>query len=1091
MRRALLIGLLALGMPAATLAPAAASPDPSTTIVIAEGDSVFGRPLQLVAAADGGLVYRPEGSDDLVIVPAGIGATSRTVSWQYDSIAAAGDLVIHSDYEAGLITFEEFDGEATSQAPYDVSTEEMLGATVEGAVVQSFPDDDGYNGGGYSGPSILSGYGGPDYNCFPVVSCGPVRTLTLLTPEGERRGLDLPEDLARSSRSLVGRSGVVVLAPRTATTSVVAFLPVGGDAWLELATVDATTWDTELLDLDGQHLAIRVGSALQLLPLAGGSPVVLPATGVDDYATARLAGGRTWLITCGTTSSVISAPTDGAGDWVALGGPMASALTCSGVRSTSTRVLASTLRGTVTADAGIYALSAPAGPAEKIVGTEVKPLEGSNVALGAGRVVWTDDSTADGPVWQRSLSGSGAGVAAGPKSLVATNATGYGLSVSGRRAIYQANDDTGFGVQTLVVRGGTTTTAPWDYLSGLSGVRYSDEGYRVANVVTGAEILVASTDEDPVSLASLWGDRALAVSEQRGLLVVDTATGTESVVQPPAATWLDQAVIGPDVVAWLAYDERLVDPSCDEEVEGYCPTWSVPVLSYRNHRTGGPVTSIDWSPDSYIAGIHVTSTHVIVALDECTDTCGRGLRAVPIGSATPGALLELPGDIYGLSVEGTNVAWLDEQARVKVTSWAVDAAAPRLVGAGVAPTAFDARPSDAAWQAEWVSSRPLSACSLVVRAPGGAVVSTLDCDSVDGGVLASWNGRTPGGAVVASGTYTWQLTGQGPGGALVGADGGSSGLSGTIVVTGSAAPGAPTSPKATAGVASATVTWVPPAVDGGAPVIDYTVTATPGGAAKTVSGTSVTFAGLKPGTAYTFGITARNSAGSSAAATTPSVVPIAPRPPSLAITTSVPAVALSRPTIAWTASAGTDPIARIEVRTRSGSVSAPLGAYGAATSLPASARSWAPASVAAGTAYCFSFRAVAGSGLASGWQERCTTVVADDKAFRASKGWRSTAKAGAIARAERVSTRQGATLTIPKAVGKGFVLVVGKQRGAGTIGVYVGGKRVGWYSLVAKATKVGQRITVPTGQLNGRSIVVRVEAARSTGVRIDGFAVLK
>jgi hypothetical protein len=371
------------------------------------------------------------------------------------------------------------------------------------------------------------------------------------------------------------------------------------------------------------------------------------------------------------------------------------------------------------------------------------------------------------------------------------------------------------------------------------------------------------------------------------------------------------------------------------------------------------------------------------------------------------------------------------------------------------------------------------------------VVSTLDCDSIDGGVLASWNGRTPGGAVVASGTYTWQLAGQGPGGALVGADGVSSGLSGTIVVTGSAAPGAPTSPKATAGVASATVTWVPPAVDGGAPVIDYTVTATPGGAAKTVSGTSATFTGLKPGTAYTFGITARNSAGSSAAATTSSVVPIAPRPPSLAITTSVPAVALSRPTIAWNASVGTDPIARIEVRTRSGSVSAPLGAYGAATSLPASARSWAPASVAAGTAYCFSFRAVAGSGLASGWQERCTTVVADDKAFRASKGWRSKAKAGAIARAERVSTRQGATLTIPKAVGKGFVLVVGKQRGAGTIGVYVGGKRIGRYSLVAKATKVGQRITIPTGQLKGRSIVVRVEAARATGVRIDGFAVLK
>lgn len=79
------------------------------------------------------------------------------------------------------------------------------------------------------------------------------------------------------------------------------------------------------------------------------------------------------------------------------------------------------------------------------------------------------------------------------------------------------------------------------------------------------------------------------------------------------------------------------------------------------------------------------------------------------------------------------------------------------------------------------------------------------------------------------------------------------------------APGIPAAPTATAGDASASVSFSAPAFNGGVAITAYTVVASPGGATITGAVSPLTVSGLTNGTAYTFTVLATNTAGSSAA----------------------------------------------------------------------------------------------------------------------------------------------------------------------------------------------------------------------------------
>ncbi len=113
------------------------------------------------------------------------------------------------------------------------------------------------------------------------------------------------------------------------------------------------------------------------------------------------------------------------------------------------------------------------------------------------------------------------------------------------------------------------------------------------------------------------------------------------------------------------------------------------------------------------------------------------------------------------------------------------------------------------------------------------------------------------------------------------------GLAWTRFGDGSVPPSAPTGVTATPGDGRATVSWTAPASDGGAPIVAYWVTASPGGRTCITAGaTTCVVSGLTNDTAYTFRVVAANHA-NTGASSAPSA-PVVPRPPVTLLAATAP-----------------------------------------------------------------------------------------------------------------------------------------------------------------------------------------------------------
>jgi hypothetical protein len=156
---------------------------------------------------------------------------------------------------------------------------------------------------------------------------------------------------------------------------------------------------------------------------------------------------------------------------------------------------------------------------------------------------------------------------------------------------------------------------------------------------------------------------------------------------------------------------------------------------------------------------------------------------------------------------------------------------------------------------------------------GGAVITSYTATSSPGGITGTisqaGSGTIAMAGLTAGTAYTFTVKATNSAGTSV-----ASSASNSITTAG--APSAPTSIIATStGKRSATVSFGAPASNGGSVVTSYTATSTPGGIAQTLTqatGGTFAFDGLQPGTAYTFAVTATNAIGTSAAATSNSII---------------------------------------------------------------------------------------------------------------------------------------------------------------------------------------------------------------------------
>ena len=309
------------------------------------------------------------------------------------------------------------------------------------------------------------------------------------------------------------------------------------------------------------------------------------------------------------------------------------------------------------------------------------------------------------------------------------------------------------------------------------------------------------------------------------------------------------------------------------------------------------------------------------------------------------------------------------------------------------------------------------------------------------------------------------------------------------------APAPPSGAKASAGDASAKVTWKAPASNGGSAITGYTVTSTPGGKTCSTNGAlGCTVKGLTNGTNYAFTVRATNNLGTGLPSDPSNIVK--PRAPdTTGPTTSAPrAQFLANSTagakvgvrLQWPSSTDPSGVARYKLE-----MSVNSGPWASIT-LPSRTSTSVDLQLKAGNRYRFRLSAVDGLGNVGAYAVTANSklVVSQEtgQAVSFTGGWKRTSLSGAMAGYVERSSNTGATATYVF-TGSGVAFVSTRAAGRGIADIWLDGEKVATVDLFSKASTPAF-VAWSSGVLTNTShtVAVRVTGkknASSTSDRVD------